>query len=117
MDNHFHLLILDKEDNLTAFMRSVAVAYAMHYNVVYNHVGHVFQDRFISEPIEDDQYALSVLRYILNNPKKAGIKKGRALKMTSEDSYFGDARYNAVDAEFVLNQFGSRGDFESAPRT
>ncbi len=35
--------------------------------------GHLFQDRFRSEPVEDDGYFLAVYRYITLNPVKAGI--------------------------------------------
>jgi hypothetical protein len=38
-----------------------------------NHVHYLFQDRYKSEPVEDDSYFLTVLRYILQNPLKAGI--------------------------------------------
>ncbi|MCI9129213.1 MAG: hypothetical protein HFJ65_02680 [Eggerthellaceae bacterium] len=113
MDNHFHLLVRDEGDGITPFMRSIAVAYAMHYNTVYGHSGHVFQDRFISEPIEDDRYALSALRYILDNPRKAGIQRRRALKMTSESAYFGNGRADVVDAGFILDRFSSSDAFES----
>ena len=36
-------------------------------------VGHLFQDRFRSEPVETDEYFLCVLRYIHNNPVKAKL--------------------------------------------
>ncbi len=37
--------------------------------------GHLFQDQFKSEPVEDDSYFLSVLRYIHQNSVKANICK------------------------------------------
>lgn len=33
----------------------------------------MFQDRYRSEAVEDDKYFLTVLRYILRNPVKAGM--------------------------------------------
>lgn len=39
----------------------------------YMRVGHLFQDRFKSEPVETDEYLLTVVRYIHQNPLKAGI--------------------------------------------
>ncbi len=35
--------------------------------------GHLFQDRFRSEPIEDEAYLLTVFRYNLRNPEQAGL--------------------------------------------
>ena len=39
----------------------------------YNQSGHLFQDRFKSEAVENDRYFLSVLRYIHQNPLNAGL--------------------------------------------
>lgn len=47
----------------------------MHYNKVEKRYGHVFQDRFKSESVEDEKYLLGVLRYIHNNPVKAVMVK------------------------------------------
>ena len=38
-------------------------------------MGHLFQDRYKSEKIEDDSYLLMATRYIHKNPVKAGIVK------------------------------------------
>jgi len=43
------------------------------YNWKYERIGHVFQDRFKSECVEDDAYLLTVIRYIHQNPVKALI--------------------------------------------
>ena len=43
------------------------------YNVKYQRVGHLFQDRFKSEPVDSDAYLLTVIRYIHQNPVKAGL--------------------------------------------
>ncbi|MBS3975487.1 MAG: transposase, partial [Syntrophomonadaceae bacterium] len=39
----------------------------------YSRRGHLFQDRYKSEAVETDTYFLTVLRYIHQNPVKAGI--------------------------------------------
>lgn len=49
------------------------VSYAWHYNKKYQHLGPVFQDRFRSEPVNDDAYFFTLLRYIHQNPLKAGL--------------------------------------------
>ena len=45
------------------------------YNIKYQRVGHLFQDRFKSEPVDSAKYFLAVLRYIHQNPVKAGLCK------------------------------------------
>lgn len=73
MDNHLHLLVKAGEEELTTLMKRLNIKYAMFYNKLENRYGHVFQDRYKSEAIEDERYYLGVLRYIHNNPVKAGI--------------------------------------------
>jgi len=75
MDNHLHLLIKTDEDKLETLMKKLNVKYAMHYNKIEKRYGHVFQDRFKSEVVENDEYLLGALRYIHNNPVKARITK------------------------------------------
>jgi len=54
-------------------MKRVGVSYAGWFNRTYDHVGHVFQDRFLSLPVETDEYLLTVVRYIWNNPVEAKL--------------------------------------------
>ena len=79
MTNHVHLLAQTGEDfdseTLAQYMKRIAVRYAMYYNNKYNRVGSLFQDRYRSEAVETDAYFLVALRYIHQNPVKAGIAK------------------------------------------
>ncbi len=75
MGNHVHLLMRtdEKGEPLSQIFRRLGAQYVYWYNGKYERVGHLFQDRYRSEPVEDDAYLLSVLRYIHQNPVKAGI--------------------------------------------
>ena len=64
MGNHIHLLIHETEEPIEKFMKRIATRFVYWYNIKYQRVGHLFQDRFKSEPVEDDAYFLTVLRYI-----------------------------------------------------
>ena len=75
MDNHVHLLVYDSADNLAIFMKRLETSYANYFNKKYDRCGHLFQNRYGCERIEDEKYLLTVFRYILNNPVKAGICK------------------------------------------
>ncbi|MGR6836625.1 transposase [Syntrophomonas erecta] len=70
MTNHVHLLLREHDGNISVFMKRLGVSYAYWYNWKYERVGHVFQDRFKSECVEDDVYLLTVIRYIHLNPIK-----------------------------------------------
>lgn len=72
MNNHLHLLIMEGEEDLGNIFKRMGSSYVYWYNWKYNRSGHLFQDRFKSEPVEDDAYFLTILRYIHQNPLKAG---------------------------------------------
>jgi putative transposase len=71
MSNHVHLLLHEKEETISSVMKRIGVSYAWWYNKKYDRAGHVFQDRYKSETVENDEYLLNVLRYIYKNPVKA----------------------------------------------
>jgi len=73
MDNHFHFLIKAEKENLMMYMKKIGIRYAMYYNRKEKRRGSVFQDRFKSEVIEDEEYLLSAIKYIHNNPVKANM--------------------------------------------
>lgn len=73
MDNHVHLLIQELEDDISTAMKRIFSSYVLWYNKKYERSGHLFQERFKSEPVETDSYFMITLRYIHQNPIKAGI--------------------------------------------
>ncbi len=76
LSNHVHLLLIIEQESLASVMRRIATRYAVYFNTKYERCGHLFQDRYRSEPVNDDRRLLGVLRYILQNPQKAGLEKG-----------------------------------------
>ena len=75
MGNHLHLLIKEEKEPLGQIFKRIGARYAFWFNWKYERSGHLFQDRFRSEPIESDEYLITVLLYIYQNPVKAGICK------------------------------------------
>ena len=73
MGNHIHLLIKEGSESISQIFRRLGTRYAQWFNGKYGRSGHLFQNRFVSEPVEDDDYFLTVLVYIYQNPIKAGI--------------------------------------------
>jgi ATP-dependent Clp protease ATP-binding subunit ClpA len=73
---NYHLLkgmILSDDYLVPNLMKKLGVSYSQYYNRRYKRQGHLFQDRYLSEAVEDESYLLTVFRYILNNPRNAGI--------------------------------------------
>jgi len=73
MTNHYHLLIETSTNNLSLIMRQINSKYSIYFNRKYNRVGPLWQGRFQSFYIYDNRYFDMVIRYIENNPIKAGI--------------------------------------------
>ena len=73
MSNHLHLLIQERTEGISEIIKRLGVSYAHYYNKKYDRNGHLFQDRFKSEPVNDMAYFVTLLRYIHQNPVKAGL--------------------------------------------
>ena len=78
MTNHFHLLVMEKDWKIADVIKSLASSYVYYYNKKNERIGHLFQERFKSEPCNDMDYFITLLRYIHQNPVKAGIVKDAA---------------------------------------
>ena len=87
MDNHVHLVVQDDSQRFAPVIGSLLGAYAKHFNRKTGHVGSVFQQRFFSEPIEDDEYLLASVRYVHINPEKAGICPAPEYRWSSYRAY------------------------------
>ncbi len=75
MPNHYHLLMQTELDNLSGLMKQINSNYAIYFNKKYHRSGHLWQGRFISRYIKDESYLYALIRYIENNPVKAGLSQ------------------------------------------
>lgn len=88
MSNHAHFIIRAEIQVLSMFMASILAEYASYYNFKHHRNGHVFQNRFRSECIENENYFWTCLRYIHLNPVKAGmLKKPERYRYSSMAEY------------------------------
>jgi len=94
MTNHVHLLVRENTDTISRIMSRIGTSYAWWYNRKYGRSGHVFQGRYGSECVETDDYLLTVLRYIHNNPVKAAmVHKPEEYRWSSIHAYYGTTEY------------------------
>ena len=101
MGNHIHLLIQETKEPIELIIKRIATRFVYWYNIKYQRAGHLFQDRFRSEPIDDERYFLAVLRYIHQNPVKAGIcQKIEAYNYSSYNEFFKNSYL--IDTDFVF---------------
>lgn len=74
MRNHVHLVLYDKNNNISITMQSLNISYSNYFNKKYERVGHLFDNRFKSHVINDEEYLKNVIRYVHKNPENAGLK-------------------------------------------
>ncbi len=110
MENHVHLLVCDAEHNTPLFMKKIGVSYAYYYNKKYDRTGHLFQDRYGSAVIESESYLLTVFRYILNNPRDAGICPASEYRWSSY-RFYGNPR-SFVDTKILTELLGDHQAYE-----
>ena len=74
MNNHAHILIKTENiEELSKYMQRLNTKYGKYYNKKYNRVGYVFRDRYKSEGIYSESHLYNCIKYIYDNPVKAGI--------------------------------------------
>lgn len=89
MNNHAHILMKGDIANVSESVKKVNTSFAMKYNTDYERIGHVFQDRFKSEVVENRKYFCGLIRYIHCNPIKANIAESLSgYKWSSYNEYF-----------------------------
>jgi len=122
MNNHYHLLLETKHDNLSLIMRQINSKYAQYFNREYNRIGPLWQGRFKSWFVYSDEYLYILLRYIEQNPIKANITKSIGVYPWATSSLIlGDDYFALFDKSLLfdkelflmLDKKLSDGDYES----
>ena len=76
MPNHFHLVLRPTADGeLSRFMRWLTLTHTQRWHAHRGSAGsgHVYQGRFKSFPVQDDEHLYTVCRYVERNPLRAGL--------------------------------------------
>ena len=110
MDNHVHIVLKERNSgDISLIMKRILTKYARWYNIKYGRSGALIANRYKSVPVEIDEYFLQLIRYIHQNPIKAGIaKKVEDYPYSSFGEYVKEK--NLTDTEFVL-QMVSKQEF------
>jgi putative transposase len=88
MPNHWHFVVRpDEDDQVSEFFRRLTVTHTMRWHAHYETggTGHLYQGRFKSFPVQDDEHLLRVLRYVERNPLRANLVE------RAEDWHWGSA--------------------------
>ncbi len=112
MNNHAHMLIFtERISELSKFMHKINAIYAQYYNEEEKRVGHVFRDRFKSEPIISEEYLVRCIKYIHQNPVKAGITQNCGeYRYSTYNQYL---RNEGVAKNKILNEIIGKRNYKS----
>ena len=107
MTNHIHLVLKDHDNGrLPIFMKSLGISHASFINWKYDRVGHLYQNRYRSEIISTEGDLLACLRYVHNNPPKAGLSSTPGeYRWSSYSDYLRQNENELVSTEYILNLF------------
>ncbi|MEN8149400.1 MAG: transposase [Planctomycetota bacterium] len=75
MTNHFHIVAFSPTGMLSKAMQWICGGYALFFNRSRERSGPVFDGRFDSREVDDDAYLVTVIRYVEENPVRAGMVK------------------------------------------
>ncbi len=105
MSNHIHLLVHADLEALALGMKHLLSNYALYFNKKSGRMGHLFQGRYTSVPVNDNTSLLTEIRYIHQNPVKAHLADVDKYPWSSYQEYVqGDG---ICSLEFPLGVFGN----------
>jgi putative transposase len=81
MSNHWHLVLWPRRDgDLSAFMKWITATHSHRWHGAHGSagIGHLYQGRYKSFPVQNGTYYLTLMQYIESNPLRAKlVKHGR----------------------------------------
>ena len=109
MGNHIHLLLRPRKDSISRIVQSLLVSLTQRYHKFHRCSGHVWQGRFKSPVIQNDEHLLTVLRYIEANPLRAKLVEHAGEYRWSSFACHGDGSDNPLlDSTPAYEALGTR---------
>jgi REP element-mobilizing transposase RayT len=105
MSNHYHLLLqtVDKDNMLNKIMHGINNRYSKYYNKCHERTGHVFGERYKAIHVQNEGYLVTVLRYIHQNPVRAGMCNMASEYEWSSDSCYREGNETDIDIGVILD--------------
>jgi len=108
MTNHIHVAIQCGRKPLSGFMAGLSSRYAKSTNRKFARSGHLFERRYTPFLVQADSYLRELIRYIHQNPVRAGLTLDlAAYRWSSHSSYLGGSCPDWLTVDWVLHFFGN----------
>ena len=110
--NHFHLLVTPLVDNgIEKFMQRMG-GYTKYFNERNDRNGSLFQGKFKSKHVDDNNYLLRLSAYVnMNNRDLLGSKASKLSKSSLEEYVDDDMEDGICDSSIVLDQFKNKKEY------
>ena len=116
MPTHFHLVLGElKDGNISRYMHRLMVSFSKYFNLKYERRGHVFESKFHSKLLDDNDYLLRASCYVHLNPQSTESWRIKEHKYpwSSFQDYFDINRWGRLlQNEIVLSQFESKEEYK-----
>jgi REP element-mobilizing transposase RayT len=107
MPNHVHLVLGTGAAPLDRFMQCLQQSYTQRFNRRHAQVGHLFQGRYKALLCETDEYLVTLVRYVHQNPVRAGLAaRADDYPYSGHRAYLGGVATELVDPTLVLGLVG-----------
>ena len=114
MDSHYHLLLSTPTGGLSRAMRHLDGIYTQKFNRVHHRDGPLFRGRYKAILIDAEEYFLSVVRYIHQNPLGAGVVSDiDQYRWSSHWGYLNKKQCpDWLDTRSVMSRFGGLKEYQ-----
>ncbi len=117
MPTHFHLLLKERKDgNISKYMHRILVSHSKYFNLKYERRGHLFENKFNSKHIDNNEYALILSCYIHKNSKDIPGWKNKEDKYpwSSYQDYVSENRWgHLLKTDIIEDQFKNPQEYKN----
>ena len=115
--NHFHFILKQETDGgISEFLKRLLGGYTKYFNLMHKRNGALFQGRFKSHLINDDQYFLKIFPYVNINHLIHDIPQEKRCLILSSDKEYEKMDFDIVskkEADNLLSFYGSKNNFKN----
>lgn len=114
--NHFHFIVKQEvEGGISEFFKRLLGGYTKYFNLVHKRNGALFQGRFKSKLINEEEYFLKIRPYVHLNYMLHDIPKEKADLVLSSETEYDTGKFDLVsekEAKELLEFYGSNENFK-----
>jgi putative transposase len=117
MPTHFHLLLGERGNaNISKYLHRILVSHSKYFNLKYERRGHLFENKFNSKHIDNNEYLLVLSSYIHKNSKDVPFWKNKEEKYpwSSYQDFISENRWQRLlEKNIIEDQFKNPQEYKN----